>query len=950
MRADRTAATGSSGATEVKATLEKLGQGPIEVAREHDLGIDLLVQVRDDRRFDAGLLIGVQVKTSPDSTIGSYFTSPETDEDGTVTGWWHREADSAHFDSWILHQLPVILVLHDLKTRTSYWAAVASERVISTGKGFKLFVPADQTLDADHLPELLTFAASKRDPITWEGSAWLRDGTAIAPGDRLRHALLVPRLVAPHPGARFDQEIGPEEALALLAQGRFASLASFAQQHSKVPSLEAAAAHKNWKWRLVHAFGDLLLTGSPAAVAALITTAPGAAERVAATVIYVCALIEDEEYEQALTLLTAEVERDNAGPVDHAWMLVQRARLYEEADQDQAAGTDVVNARVSVLLAPMDPTTSAVAAAAAEAAFRASRWRSGAVEEFVTATDTVSSWWRLQNVSSAYELAAERLFDHWADRRTLYLVPGHPAYNELEAARWTANLAAHDGAWRATTALLGKQVLLDSEQGSTAQGPQQADQIFNALSLLRISGDTAALAAALGRLRSLGPVTVLSRLVESVKPGPWPMRTFRPHLELWELAGDLLPTGDADAAAAHCLALLDGSAPKPASTSHYLDVAHYVLRALTGLLPAAGPGVHDQVRNLLIENSPWTSPGATNPISRLALLVHDAALQDPTVRQWWRDAALLHSDPALETLQMLMLGRIAGADSQAAQHLLDRAADGSFPAIVALGAGGLSSKAPAVIGHLAREVRDLMDGFDDGRWPLRGRDHASVLAELNMALPEHARWDELVELLRHPKAFGDHTRRAYFFLAQHAGVLPADVRDTLAADLRPALDALISDEASSFGHTEAGGARIWLAVALGLLTADQQAVYRARLLTGSQTERMDAATLAGLLYRAEDTPSMIALLADPDAGVRRAAARGLATRASQQPADVDAVAGLQRAVESDASVDVPLAIAVAIGGVPAQRDDLESVLTVLRAHPSAQVRDAAAQAQSAADE
>lgn len=87
MRASEQEQTGGVGVNEVAAKFERIGWGPVPNTL-HDLGIDLFVQARDDRLFDRGLIVGVQVKGGP-----SWFTEPALAEDGSLGGWWFREPD-----------------------------------------------------------------------------------------------------------------------------------------------------------------------------------------------------------------------------------------------------------------------------------------------------------------------------------------------------------------------------------------------------------------------------------------------------------------------------------------------------------------------------------------------------------------------------------------------------------------------------------------------------------------------------------------------------------------------------------------------------------------------------------------------------------------------------------------------------------------------------------------
>ncbi len=85
VRSSRQQQTGGVGINEVAANFERIGWGPVPNA-QHDLGTDLLVQARNARLFDRGLVVGVQVKGGP-----SYFEQPAHAEDGSLLGWWYCE-------------------------------------------------------------------------------------------------------------------------------------------------------------------------------------------------------------------------------------------------------------------------------------------------------------------------------------------------------------------------------------------------------------------------------------------------------------------------------------------------------------------------------------------------------------------------------------------------------------------------------------------------------------------------------------------------------------------------------------------------------------------------------------------------------------------------------------------------------------------------------------------
>jgi hypothetical protein len=74
MRASQPEQTGGAGVSEVAGAFERINWGTAENAR-HDLGTDLFLMARDERRFDLGSVVGAQVKAGP-----SYFYEPKRDD------------------------------------------------------------------------------------------------------------------------------------------------------------------------------------------------------------------------------------------------------------------------------------------------------------------------------------------------------------------------------------------------------------------------------------------------------------------------------------------------------------------------------------------------------------------------------------------------------------------------------------------------------------------------------------------------------------------------------------------------------------------------------------------------------------------------------------------------------------------------------------------------------
>ena len=262
-----------------------MGWGVSDNCRD-DIGTDLLLMARDADETDLGLLVGAQVKTERRP-----FASPVRGEAG-IKGFWWRDRDSEHTDAWIAHNVPHILILHDLEANESYWEQVTKDTVVSTGNGVKIFVPASHRIGDANRKDLLQVAASGR-VVSWEGTAW-RKVEDLSTDDWLRYALLTPRLVAPHANTGQPEKPTPEQAIALLAEARIRELGQFDPEES------LRAEPRAWRWQFFDALKAYLLQDSMDELTAVCETAPTPDDRAAATAVTASCLIQSGATDSAI--------------------------------------------------------------------------------------------------------------------------------------------------------------------------------------------------------------------------------------------------------------------------------------------------------------------------------------------------------------------------------------------------------------------------------------------------------------------------------------------------------------------------------------------------------------------------------------------------------------------------------------------------------------------------
>jgi hypothetical protein len=333
MRASERVRTGDLGETMVGLAFQKLGWAPPVYFRQ-DIGDDLLTIARDESGVDLGLPVVIQVKSSPTA-----YAATDASEAGRA-GWWYYEPDPEHFDHWTNHGLPTLLVLQDTAKEIGYWVHIQTASVEATGKGFKVFVPAGQRVDSGSIGGLLQVAMSGRVPIPLEGSIWT-GLSSVAPGDQLRHAVLAPRVIAPH-GNKMSSQVTAVQAVALIAGVRMTQCARL-QANDKMPSFTDMQHSQHWTWRLAGALASLLMQDE---LEPLVETLKGARhphEEVACRVLLACALQENrDDLSSALEYLEVP-ERASAG--DKGWILAQRARvltMQEEMNDASRAASDAL--------------------------------------------------------------------------------------------------------------------------------------------------------------------------------------------------------------------------------------------------------------------------------------------------------------------------------------------------------------------------------------------------------------------------------------------------------------------------------------------------------------------------------------------------------------------------------------------------------------------------------
>ena len=868
-----------------------------------DEGTDLFVMTSDVDQHGA---LGVQVKTGP-----SYFKRPKRDGEGNVLGWWYYESSAHHFDYWTGHGVPHILVLYNDDVDAAYWVHVTSDKVISTGKGRKILVPAARTVDEDHRSDVLAVAHGQGSSPTLEGTAFWAAAGNIAMKDQLRYALIAPRLIAPHRNAGHENAITAVEAVALLAQGRFRDLVAFAEQHAEVPDpREEPPVGSDWAWSFVAAIWDWATTDSVDRLRASFASAPGGREKAASGVLLACALQRVQSHGEGLEPQTRHGEAmavlDDLGEggdleaSDLGWVLVQRARANKQAGREDEAESDAGDA-LSKFVDPEDVTTTALTSAA-----QATVWGIVAARNFeeadlaglMTASDNAVTWWRSQTISGAFTSAANTHFNAWAEKRFLFLAGGNPTDDNLFAAELNADLVGDQGIYGHIASLKARQRVM-----SAASSHDEVTELIEGLDALRGSGDESSLESAIVHLRRVGPIEAVAQSVDKISTGGWTQATTAANYSALRRAGDLVEEDTATDLLRWIVRSV--GAHRTEYDERVLKtvlVEHAVFGAAAGLMRSAHGSTHQEVARMI---GTLPRPQLDHPVSRLP----------DVIRQLDFDQVPGPERSALSELGWNDQGRIGAAilrwlaankDTEALAELRRRAVSGDLAALEGLRLQAIDeAEAASIIERLAGIVTDTISSARKGSLSIGGPDHSGFLTGLNLVFPKLAVWDPIVELLCEPRVLEDDKLSPSYQIVETPHLLPEESRDRLAEDVDS-----IGKAVRAFGRPSDSGVGVVISIALGATIGSDADTAMARLVSGAPQHRQGAAVLLGSGYRPNMQPVLAALAGDTHFEVRRAAAEAVGKLVTVSPSPQ--IGELARRLAAHRGTELPEALLIGL--------------------------------------
>ena len=918
MKTSREAQIAHIGHLEAAANFARINWGPSD-NYPHDLGTDLWVQVRNAAGEDLGCLVGVQVKTGD-----SYFNN--SDCINGEPGWWHDRLDDRHIQHWLHHRDNHLLVLHDHHTNVSYWEHINRKTAVSTGVRYKVFVPKNQTIDEAHREDLISVALAEpetRRDIERVSSP--REPRSIEPHQRLRYALVTPRLIAPRLLSDSGETFTAEQGVALVVQGRFRDLKRFAKEKEDVPDPEQVPRDADWVWQFVAAAWKWATTDDTGRLSAVFGSAPDAKSKAASGVLLCCALLRAGQRTEALAVLDGLVD-DGLEPADRGWTLVQRARVTAEAGDVDRSRADA-EAALEVLEGLDDEAAKAFTAAA--------RWHlvsldplGADIDTALGAEDDESIRWRIGEVSSALSEAQGAVFRSWAEPNSIVIFRQDRASPGLFAAELNADVVGDHSEWRARAALRARHQLLRA-----ADSRDEANELVEGLESLRISGDYQSLESAAKRIHLAGPIEALAEAVGKVPVHGWTHTTAQGNFQLLAAAGDLLDTEKATCLLRWCAQLADGdTAGFTVQVRPWFWVEYLATRAIAGLLPAADDSAHSEVAELLSRQiEPETTIPVTDINSVFDRLDYDRV--NPAARESLWGVAQRNGGP----LGVAALRWLASNSHERAQaEAINRAASRDLQALPAILPAGPSqfdeNTAKRLIKWFEEMAEYRLTAARERRYAFGGYDGARLLAEFNLLIPQLARWDAIVELLREPLVDSRTKRNSCALLALRAADIPLGVRTEIAQDIDT-----IAQAASVFGDEPGvGGISVMLRIGFETIGGDQATAEAAQLAFGSRRDREDAALLLGSGQCPANQPILAALAADQRFSVRRAAATATGRLVSTNPSSLTTSLALKLAYDKGSGLSAALLDGILRTGQ--QTPVGAEIAQHYRRHPSARIR------------
>ncbi|MFE7406477.1 DUF4365 domain-containing protein [Isoptericola sp. NPDC057559] len=913
-----TTQTGTRGELKAAVIFADIGWAP-PVKLSEDIGTDFITFARDtaapedkDDAWDLGAPVCLQIKGSP-----SEYATPDAIHKGE-SGWWFAESETYHFDHWLSFGLPYLLVLVDVTNQVAYWVEVNGDAIVATGKGRKIFVPANQKVDTDNLDALNRIAVARR-KHTLEGAVWNGKLNDLGPADRLRNALVLPRLVAPHPNKSVSK-LAFEEAAAMVVRNRYSELRRRGNR-GQCPKPEQWKNHKDWGWRFVHALYELVTQGSASKFAQLESEARHRFERDACLVVQGCAEYASGNVAGALAPL---LPSRSTKPADRGWLYVHRAAFLLELDKPDEAAEAAKKALVAIKALDGDLSVSVIRGGAAEVLYAVADFGVGDIEATVTAQDNAGTWWRTQDVSWALEKDLKLRFEGWTDNGSIHFL-NSSAQADLSVAGWSAAFSGSWGSWR-HLATLKAQLTLTSTNDVVLLGAALSDLVL--IGEKKIAKDAAR------KIWMEGPIESLNSLVNTYAYRAWSRRDEGAVMAVFSQAGDLLKSEAADYVVQRIIDLINTDGSVRVRGNAWSFRWNEVDGALRRVLRAASPTSHERVAEFLAAEFATCDESVAIPVVRIANELAVTQLDLTCVNQLLEAATVRGDRYAIHLLEVL-----APVIPAAVSELRARAEAGNVNAIRSLLVAGSTDRNDFIIfgRRAARTVRTMVQDVVGEGGTRKMTDHSSdqlddlTLAALNTN--DTKLWKQVTDALEACVIEETQQQRTIRRLGEQFQNLPRHVQRKLRS-LVPSIHGTSFGVGFGSSRNEYAASVTQLRIAAGTVPDFE---IEALLLAERRSDPVGFVRNLGAWNSARKLPLLATAIVDDNPRVREHAGYNIIKHARTFPDDRDRAFAIIRSAHALENGGA-LADGIAQGLSVFPDEGLADVEADLRSHPSAVIR------------
>lgn len=588
---------GEGGESQVRAFFSDTFQWCV-MSKDLDFDTDLWVMPVNAEGVPSFAVLGVQVKKG-----ASYFRYPKKDEQGNLVGWWFV-FDANHEVSWTNGRIAHIVVLIS-DEGTMYWSKIESSQIDHSCQMPRILVRKDHVLKKTDEEELSEFACSTYEKSAFNGVVWngLKN---IKNQDRIRLAMLAPRVIAPHVNKHIDNLKGHEALASLLYGNEYGlewywragsgSMADVAMQKGK--RKDEAWASSDWCWKAAAAFYDYL-DGQGGRLDELFSVAKSPEERAASAVMQFAFDIDNNDWSAALQHIEAVMTYD-LYPVDKAWLLVHESwAMFELGRRDEAisAGSNAVSL---CLQNPDDITANGICGVAVRLLWQYD-WIWGNVKSsekqvdvaaVIQSSDNPIFWWlELGERSIAGNAVSNRWLHSIGEREKNYSLKRHFTSLILQTA-----FLGDRGGWRRYCCMQAENAYVQIENGN-----EEGADIVNVLEAFRRCSSRDDYRKA---LRSAIQRTSNSRIVEyaeTVSLDESTHSTALNDLTLFQCIGDYLSADKADEVCRWCLTTMASVREYVRKVSATFNIPIELFKTLKACYMATSRDVQEEIEQWFLE-------------------------------------------------------------------------------------------------------------------------------------------------------------------------------------------------------------------------------------------------------------------------------------------------------------------------------------------------------------